>query len=204
MITVHDFPGGARGRRVMWLCEEMGLEYRLEAHAYPVSAEYRAKNPTGRVPFLEDDRTGAALSESLAMLFYVAEQYGPTPLMPGKDDPDLARVTRWTVLCETELNTNVLLSAAFGAPDEHKRNWSVEDLEARVAGTVADIARELGAGPWLAGERFTVADIGLSTAMIMWGGALGHPLPEALAAYQARCQARPAYQAVEARIAAAK
>jgi glutathione S-transferase len=202
MITVHNFArGGARGRRVMWLCEEMGLRYRLETHDYPVDAAYRAKNPSGRVPFLEDSETGVAMGESLAMLIYLATQYGPTPLMPGKGDPALARVLQLTVMAETELNTNPLLAAAFAAPEADKRNWSVRGLEERTAANVAWIAGDLGQGPWFAGEVFTVADIAISTAFGMWRGALGHELPETLVAFQDRCQARRAYESVSARMA---
>jgi len=75
------------------------------------------------------------------------------------------------------------------------------DMEERTAANVAWIAGELGQGPWFAGETFTVADIAISTAFGMWRGALGHELPEALVAFQDRCQARSAYEAVSARMA---
>jgi glutathione S-transferase len=81
MMTVHNFARGARGQRVMWLCEEMGLPYAVRNHSFPVAADYRALNPLGTVPFLEDSG-GVALNESVAIMLYIAQQYGPTPLLP--------------------------------------------------------------------------------------------------------------------------
>ena len=54
MITIHNFPRGARGVRVFWTCEEMGLPYARAVVTYPPSPEYLALNPLGSVPFLED------------------------------------------------------------------------------------------------------------------------------------------------------
>ena len=53
-MKIHNFARGARGQRVMWLCEEMGLAYAVQNHSFPVGADYRALNPLGTVPFLED------------------------------------------------------------------------------------------------------------------------------------------------------
>src|SRR5262245_25726492 len=55
MMKIHNFARGVRGQRVMWLCEEMGLPYTVQNHAFPVGADYRALNPLGTVPFLEHD-----------------------------------------------------------------------------------------------------------------------------------------------------
>ena len=84
MMTIHNFARGARGQRVMWLCEEMGLPYAVQNHSFPVPADYRTLNPLGTVPFLEDDG-GVAINESVAMMLYVAQQHGPTPLLPTDD-----------------------------------------------------------------------------------------------------------------------
>ena len=102
MITIYNFPRGARGIRVFWLCEEMGLAYTPAAVSFPTSAEYRALNPLGSVPFLED-AGGVAINESVAMMLYLAERYGPTPLLPGKSDPAFARVLQFTVFGEAAL-----------------------------------------------------------------------------------------------------
>jgi len=52
MLTIHNFARGARGLRAIWLAEEMGLDYVVLNHSYPVDSYYRALNPLGTVPLL--------------------------------------------------------------------------------------------------------------------------------------------------------
>ena len=199
MITIHNFPRGARGVRVFWVCEEMGVPYARVAVNYPPSPEYLALNPLGNVPFLQDEG-GVAIGESVAMMLYVAERYGPTPLLPGKSDPAFAKVLQLTVFGETTLGAymNPLMMAKFGAPDADKVSWLSKTLEERVGAAVDFAATALSAGPYLAGDTFTLADISISTAFDMWKGALGKPIPDAFAAWRERVQARPAYQRASA------
>lgn len=194
MITIHNFARGARGLRVTWLCEEMALPYRVAVVAVPADDTYRKLNPLGSVPFLEDN--GVAINESAAMLLYLAERYGPTPLLPDKDDPILGRVLQMLVFSEASIGAhlNVLMQALFTAPEDQKRNWSVLASEARVEQALAYINGVLGTQPYLSGERFTLADIAISTSLGMWRGALGKSLADNLAAYQGRLSERPAYQ----------
>ena len=201
MITIYNFPRGARGIRAFWVCEEMGLAYRTEAVSYPTSAEYRALNPIGSVPFLTDDH-GTAINESVAMMLYLAERYGPTPLLPAKTDPAFARVLQMTVFGETTLGAfmNPLMMAKFAAPEGQKVSWVTEALEDRLDGALNFVTGVLGSNAYLAGGTFTLADISVSTALDMWTGALGQEVPAALKAWQARVKARPSY----ARAAAAQ
>jgi glutathione S-transferase len=181
--------------RVVWQCEEMGLPYRFETVSFPPSAAYRALNPLGSVPFLQDD-AGVAINESIAMMLYLAQKYGPTPLLPGKDDPTLGCVLQMTVFGEAAIGAqmNSLLAAHFAAPEADKRNWSVRAQEARLEQAIAYTADILGDGPYLAGAGVTLADISVSCALGIWKGALGKPLPDKLVAYRERLAARPAYQ----------
>jgi glutathione S-transferase len=195
MIRIHNFARGARGVRVFWLCEEMDLPYETETVSFPPSAAYLALNPLGSVPFLEDDG-GVAINESVAMLLYLAQRYGPTPLLPGNDDPTLARVLQMTVFGEASIGAgiNPLLMAKFGAPEGEKRPWLVGVLESRVQQWLGYVADILGDGPYLAGPEFTLADISVCCALGIWKGALGHAIPERLVAWRDRLAERPAYQ----------
>jgi glutathione S-transferase len=199
MLTIYNFARGARGVRVFWLCEEMGLPYRVEYVSFPTDDTYRAKNPLGSVPFLEDD--GIALNESVAMMLYIAQKYGPTPLYPERDDPRLAKVLQLTVLSEASLGAgiNPLLAAHFAAPDEHKQDWSVRFLERRVSDAIDYVAHLLGEGPFLAGEQITIADLCITTSLGLWKGALGKTLPDTITQYRERLSERPAYQRAAAR-----
>jgi glutathione S-transferase len=118
LIRIFHFAHGARGVRVVWLCEEMGLPYEVVALPFPVPESYRALHPLASVPFLEDE-SGVAMSESVAMLFYLAQRYGPTPLLPMQEPAVLARVLQMTVFAEATLGgrMNGLMVAHFGAPE---------------------------------------------------------------------------------------
>jgi glutathione S-transferase len=195
MIAIYDFARGARGLRVIWQCEEMGLPYRVDAVSFPPSAAYRALNPLGEAPFLED-ACGVAINESVAIMLYLAQQYGPTPLLPGAGDPRLARVLQLTVFAEATIGAgmNTLLAARFAAPEAEKRNWSVRVQEARIPQAVGYVADMLGTDPFLAGADLTLADICISTALDMWRGPLGQTLPDKLLDYHRRLAARPALE----------
>ena len=195
MIKIYNFPRGARGQRLFWQCEEMGLAYQAMTVTYPPSEAYKALNPLGTVPFLEDEG-GVAINESIAIMFYLAQKYGPTPLLPGKDDPAHARVLQMMVFSEATLGAllNTLLSAHFAAPEADKRNWTVRGQEARVEQAIGYVADILGDNPFLAGAHFTLADIAMSATLGLWKGALGKSLPAKLLAYRERLATRPAYE----------
>lgn len=194
MLTIHNFARGARGLRLAWQCEEMGLPYRIQIVPFPPSAEYRALNPLGTVPYLEDD--GVGLNESAAIMMYLAHKYGPTELLPDGKDPASARVLQLVVMSEATIGSglNTLMAAHFAAPEEDKRNWSVGVAEKRAEQTLAYVESLLGAGPYFAGERFTLADIAIVTAMGMWKGALAKSFTDRMTSYREAVIKRPAYE----------
>lgn len=144
MLKIHNFARGGRGLRVAWLCEEMGRDYEVVNHPFPVPDSYLALNPLGTVPYLEDDG-GVGLNESIAILLYIAQRYGPTPLYPTNDYSQMARCLQLTLFGETELGMtlNPLIAARFMAGPSDQRNWSVQGLERRVGRSVDYIDREL-------------------------------------------------------------
>ncbi len=205
MIKVYNFARGARGVRIFWQCEEMGLPYEVKVIPFPFPDDYRALNPAGGVPFLVDEG-GVAINESVAIMLYLAQRHGPTALLPSANQPAaLARVLQMTVLSEATLggSMNALMAAHFVAPEADKRNWSVLSLEGRVAQALGYVSDMLGDQPYLAGETFSLADIAISTALGIWRGALDGEIPERLVAYRERLAARPAYQRAQLRSAGA-
>src|SRR5262245_9462675 len=195
MLKIHNFARGARGLRVIWLCEEMGLSYSLENHPFPTPGAYRALNPLGTVPYLEDDG-GVGLGESIAILLYLAQTYGPTPLYPSGEPALLARCLQLVLFGETELgmNLNPLIAARFLAGPADKRNWSVIGLEQRVERAVAYAEGLIGQRTFFVGETLTLADISVSCGLAIWQSALNGVLPPGLQAYQQRLAQRPAYE----------
>ena len=198
MIRIHNFPRGARGVRVFWVCEEMGVPYETAPVTFPPSEAYLALNPLGSVPFLEDD--GVAINESVAMMLYVAQRYGPTSLLPASDDPNLAAVLQLTVFSEASFGgtMNPLMAAHFGAPAEEKQNWSARMMQARAEQFLGYVSDKLGDRAFLVGDDLTLADIAICTALGIWKGALNGAIPDNLAAWRERLAERPAYQRAQA------
>jgi glutathione S-transferase len=192
VITIYDFPQGARGLRAAWLCEEMGLAHTFVPVGFPPDQGYRVLNPFGTVPFLQDD--GVAISESVAMMFYIAQTYGPTQVLPPVDDERFAKVLQFTLLGEASLSSLMtpLLAARFGAPENQKRNWSAAGIETRLKATIDRLGDALGGGAFLVGPGLTLADISVVTALRIWTRGVGQDLPATLRAYCVRLLDRPA------------
>src|SRR5207237_9276148 len=127
---------------------------------FPPSEAYRSLNPMGTVPFLTDEG-GVAIGESVAMMLYLAQRYGPTPLLPQADDPKLARVLEMTIFGEAAIAAGMdpLLAAHFVAPAADKQNWSVRAQTARVERAVRHLGDRIGRDPFVADAELTLADI---------------------------------------------
>jgi glutathione S-transferase len=192
VIKIYDFPHGARGLRAAWLCEEMGLAHTFVPVSFPPDENYGKLNPFGTVPFLQD--YDVSMSESVAMMLYVAQKYGPTDALPLVDDERFAKVLQFTLLGEASLSALMtpLLAARFGAPDDKKRNWSVVGIESRLKGTIDRIWDALGDREFLVGPGLTLADISVATALRIWNRGVGQDLPATLQAYYERLLDRPA------------
>ncbi len=200
MLTVHNFARGVRGLRVMWLCEEMGLPYEVKLVGYPPGAEYLALHRLGSVPYLEDDTAGVGLAESVAMLLYVASRYGPTPLLPARDAPQLAQVLHLAEFGESTIGAgiNPLIAAQFTAPEADKSNWSTRAQRARLERSLEYLDGMLGEQEFLAGAGLTLADISVGPALTLCK-VVAVPLPGRLDAYRQRLQALPACQRAQIR-----
>lgn len=203
MIRVYNFTSGVRGLRVVWQCEEMGLAYEAKGFAYPPPADYRAKYPLGSVPFLEDGG-GVGMGESVAMMIYLAQRYGPTPLLPA-DPAQMARVLQLVVASEAAMGglMNPLMGTKFAAPDDQKANWTQGFCNARVVDALGYAQDLLGEREFFVGDGLTLADIAVSTVLGMWKGALAKDIPPRLAAHRERMMERPAYRKAKAAFAAA-
>ena len=86
MLTVVGTPP-SRTFRVLWALEEMGLDYTRQAdHAQ--SDPVFALNPLGQIPILKDG--DQVLTDSLAILHYLADRNGQLTYAPGTTDRALS------------------------------------------------------------------------------------------------------------------
>jgi glutathione S-transferase len=170
----------------------MGLAYTFVPISFPPDRGYRALNPFGTVPFLQDGNV--SMSESVAMMFYLAQKYGPTATLPKVDDDRFAKVLQFTLLGEASLSSLMtpLLAARFGAPNDQRRNWSAVGIESRLKGIIDRIGDELAGREFLVGSSLTLADISVATALRIWSRGVGQDLAARLQTYCERLQGRSA------------
>jgi glutathione S-transferase len=200
VITISAFrwvPEFARGQvrdlRARWALEEAGLPYRtrLLGQGDNDQPEYRALQPFGQVPILEED--GLVLFESGAIVLHIGER---SEVLLPRDAAARARATQWLVAALNSIEPfvmNVAIIDLFYANEQWaqlRRPGAVEFVNRRLAA----LARSLGDKPFLDGERFTAGDLMMSTVLRILSNTdivSSHPR---LVAYVERCTARPAFQ----------
>ena len=97
-ITLYTHPF-SRGRYVVWMLKECGAEYTIVPVQFGTqmkSAEYLAINPQGQVPALKFGDT--VLTESLAIITFLAEQFPDKHLIPAADTLERGEYYRWMCL----------------------------------------------------------------------------------------------------------
>lgn len=195
MITLW---GEGRGFRVAWLLEEMGLPWRLRRvdmlAGVENDPEFLAINPAGFIPALQDGEI--VLVESIAILEYLLGRYGPSPLAPQPADSDFPRYQQFLHLGEAGLATFMFVAVASSilAPESEKENWSVRQSRKWYAGRLELVRRQLAEAPYMAGDRFTAADISVTYALEFAQRTQEPMLGDAELAYLARTTAREGYK----------
>ena len=94
-ITLYHSPH-SRSVRCIWALGEMGLDYELVTLKFPPRVhhkEFKAINPLGTVPCMVDG--DLVLTESSAIVQYLVERYGPTPLAVAATEPDYGAYLNW-------------------------------------------------------------------------------------------------------------
>ncbi|HUJ97347.1 MAG TPA: glutathione S-transferase family protein [Stellaceae bacterium] len=207
MITISAFkwvPEFARGQvrdlRVRWALEEVGLPYktRLLELGDQDKPDYRALQPFGQVPILEED--GLVLFESGAIVLHIGER--SESLLP-KEASARARATQWLIAALNSIEPyvmNVVVIDLFYANEEWaklRRPGAVEFVQRRLAA----LSKSLGDKSYLDGDRFTAGDLMMTTVLRILKHTDLVTSDKRLAAYVERCCARPAFKrALEAQL----
>lgn len=197
MITVSAFrwvPSFAQGQvrdlRARWALEEAGLPYRtrLLEQGDQDRPEYRALQPFGQVPILEED--GHVLFETGAIVLHIGSR--SATLLP--EDPQArARATQWLIAALSSVEPfimNVVLIELFYANEEWaklRRAGAREFAQKRIGA----VAKALGNKPYLDGERFTAGDLLMASVLRIMPDLV---VDTNLHAYVERCTQRPAFQ----------
>lgn len=194
----------SRTIRAHWALRELGLAYHCEPilprNGDTKTARFTAINPRQKIPALADD--GFVITESAAIIAYLSATYGSdaTRLVPT-ETRERARYDEWATFIMAELDATSLyvVRRHLGLPEIYgAAPVAVDAAFAYFQRQVASVAATLDDGrAWLMGERFTGADI-LLTTCLTWAARLEQPLAPSLEAYRDRAIARPAYIAAEA------
>ncbi|MEL6586217.1 MAG: glutathione S-transferase family protein [Pseudomonadota bacterium] len=196
-LTLHHVPQ-TRSQRVLWLIHEMGLDVTVRVWPFDKtlrSAAFLALNPSGRVPALERD--GRRYWESGAILELLCEWYPEAGLGRAPGDAERADWLAWLHFAETiSQHAAACTQSHVMLREDWMRSPTVMKLEAARIGKCFDAVEEGLAGDWLL-SGFSAADVAVGQAAIM--ARRFHRVGDRprMAAWLARLEARPAYQAAD-------
>src|SRR4051812_35460211 len=177
MITVHHL-NNSRSQRVLWLLEELGLEYEIKPYQRDrktmlAPPELRAVHPLGKSPVISDG--GLTLAESGAIIEYLADRYGAERLVPATGSPERLRYTYWLHFAEGSAMPPLLMKLIFDRIKSSPMPFFIRPVARAIADralnsfVVPNLERnldfmegELAKSEWFAGARFSAADIQMS------------------------------------------
>jgi glutathione S-transferase len=189
----------SRGVRVLWMAGELGLTYDhkdwLPRAPETRTPEYRALNPNGRVPTIDDD--GFILSESMAINFYLAKKH-KSPLYPP-DPKHEALALQWSLWETDRLDRQIVnyMRHSKELPPAERKPEIADAAWKEIADAFDVLETALAKSAWLAGSTFSVGDLNVAAALYR---ALVMDLGKwpRLQAWLKRCWERPAAKKVRA------
>ena len=198
MLKIWGRTSSINVQKVMWAVAELGLAHqRIDAglHFGGVNEPwYRAMNPNGRVPVIDDD--GFVLYESNAIVRYLAAQHGAGTLW-SNDARVRADGDRWMDWATSTLAppmTPLFWGMIRTAPEKRDPD-AIEAERLKVEDVMKLLDARLADRPYVAGENFTMGDIPLGCFAYRWHAL---PMPHGehphLARWYARLKDRPAFR----------
>jgi glutathione S-transferase len=160
MMKLYGF-GPTRSLRAQWGLKELGVEFEfipvnLQAgeHKRP---EFLAINPAGKVPVLIDG--DLVLTESAAIVLYLAEKYPEKGLMPSKLE-QRAQVYRWIMFAVTELEQPLwrMTKHSFLLPEEKRLPKDIDLAREDFTAMAAVLERHMNGRQFIVGDHITAAD----------------------------------------------
>jgi glutathione S-transferase len=195
--------GLVRDLRVRWALEEAGLPY--EEHLIgpddQKSDRYRALQPFGQVPVLEEDDD--AMFESGAIVLHLAER---SPALMPDDGHERERVRTWMFAALSTIEPPILMLGSIdlqsgGVPEGTKPLR--DSIVGRIALRLDSLVKFLGDRDHLVADRFTAADLLMTTVLRQLRNTDFVAQRPTLDAYKKRNEERPAFvKALAAQLAA--
>jgi glutathione S-transferase len=196
MIIVHHLEE-SRSQRVLWLLEELGLDYEVRRYARDPATrlappELKAIHPLGKSPVVE--MGGRVFAESGAICEYLAEREAGGRLSVPPDHPARADYLYWLHFAEGSAMLPLLLKLYVGLLGEAGAPLMQARIEPEIDSHLGHANAALENSDFFAADRFTAADIQMSfvlDAAKMRGGLEKY---SNLMRARALHQARPAYR----------
>jgi glutathione S-transferase len=215
MLIVHHL-NHSRSQRVLWLLEELGLDYEIVSHLRdPVTMRapdtVRQVHPLGKLPVIVDG--DLTLAESGAIVDYLVERHGNGRLAPAAGTPERLRYLYWMHYAEGSIMPPLLLRFVFDQIETGPAPFLVRPILRTLARAVKErfvrpeiernldfLEAELGGRSWFAGADLTAADIMMSFPVQVAAARAGLDASRPnLLAWLARIEARPAWRRSVAR-----
>lgn len=171
MLKIWGRTNSINVQKVLWCCAEMNVPFeRIDAgmqFGVNNTLEYKAMNPNGLVPLIDDD--GFVLWESHAIVRYLARKHGMGSLCPA-DPRAAADADRWMEWYSTTLWNHMkpIFWNLVRTPPEKRNMAEVEDNRQKLAGYLEMADAQLAKTAYLAGAAFTMGDIPLAVLCHRW------------------------------------
>ncbi|MGQ2979681.1 MAG: glutathione S-transferase family protein [Polaromonas sp.] len=188
----------SRTSRPLWVAQELGLAYEHIAQVYEGGATHTpaflALNPNGHIPVIDDD--GIIVWESMACALYLAERYQAADgsSLAAQNHAERAEILRWTFWAVTECEKDALsfLMHRVAMAEARRKPELALQADRRLAPVLKVLEQHLQGRSYIAGERFTVADICVASVLAWVQRADAMATCPRLADWLQRCTARPA------------
>jgi glutathione S-transferase len=176
VIIVHHL-NNSRSQRVLWLLEELGVEYELRRYqrnpeTMLAPPELKAVHPLGKSPVITDGEL--TLAESGAIVEYLADRYGEGRLARAFGSPERVRYIYWLHYAEGSAMPPQLLKLLIDRIAGAKMPFFVRPIVSKIRSTAMGafigpqlklhldyMESELAKGQWFCGE-FSAADVAMS------------------------------------------
>jgi glutathione S-transferase len=198
MITLHGRATSSNVQIVAWALAEIGLSYeRLDvggAFGGNDTPEFKAMNPNGLVPVLEDD--GLVLWESAAIVRYLGARYGNEQFWPA-DPAERAAVDKWAEWIKTTF-VPAFLTGVFwpmiATPSAERHQPTIDRNIEKLKSVAAIFESGVPVGGFFGGADVCFADMVIGTYLYRYFDmAFDRAETPRLRAYYDRLSARPAY-----------
>lgn len=160
MTTIIHHLHVSSSERVIWLCEELGINYELRSYdRAPLLAppEYKSLHPAGTSPVIQDG--DITLAETGACVEYIAQKHGNGRLFLKPTHPSYPEFLYWYHWANSTfvptLGRSMMIRLA-NIPDD---NPLVKIGNERLKRGLSALDTHIGHNDWLAGDEFTAADI---------------------------------------------